>query len=299
MNVSPGLVFSLLLTLAFAVSTSLQPRAEAWTAGRGSDHLLHVIFGDGRELLANHLFIKADVYFHSGYYPSIFDLNHAPTNAAHMVQASTESDHHHHDQGDAAEIAEEEHEKAMSFLGDPRDWIERFGRKFMISNHTHLSGGKEREILPWLRLSADLDPHRIETYTVAAYWLRANLHKSVEAEQFLREGLRANPSSYEIMFELGRLYSEDSHDVIRARNLWEMAYLRWNQQEAKKETPNLFALGQITVRLGNLERDQGRYAKAIEWMEIAKTASPDPKAIQTQIDGLRAKLNAPAGAKPL
>jgi tetratricopeptide (TPR) repeat protein len=245
------------------------------------------------------LFVKADAYFHSGYYPSIFDQQHAPTNSQHMVEETVDSDHHDHNSQGQTDHAEEEHEKAMSFLDEPRDWIERFGRRFMITTHSHLSGGKEREILPWLRLSADLDPHRIETYTVAAYWLRANLHKSIEAEQFLREGLRANPESYEILFELGRLYYEDSHDVIRARNLWEMAYQRWNQQESKKENPNFFALSQITVRLANLERDVGRYAKAIEWLQKAKTASPDPEAIQKQIDQLRAKASGNAGPERL
>src|SRR5262249_43649017 len=116
MNVSPGLIFSLLLTLAFVASTLLQPRAVSWTTGHGSDQLLQVLLGDGRELLANHLFVKADVYFHSGYYPSIFDAQHAPTNSQHMVEASTESDHHDHDAHTQDEHAQDEHEKAMSFL---------------------------------------------------------------------------------------------------------------------------------------------------------------------------------------
>src|SRR5437667_4857091 len=60
-----------------------------------------------------------------------------------------------------------------------------------------------REILPWLRLSAELDPNSVRTYTVAAYWLRERMGKVAEAEQFLREGLRANPGSYAILFELG------------------------------------------------------------------------------------------------
>jgi len=111
----------------------------------------------------------------------------------------------------------------------------------------------------------------------------------VEAEEFLREGLRANPASYEILFELGRLYYEDAHDVVRARNLWVLAYKHWKEREPKNEKPNLFALGQISIRLAHLERDQGNYAKAIEWLEVAKTASPDPQAIQVQIDHIRQK----------
>ena len=54
----------------------------------------------------------------------------------------------------------------------------RFGRKFRVTEHKHLSGDStERELLPWLKISAELDPQRVETYTVAAYWLRPrNVH---------------------------------------------------------------------------------------------------------------------------
>ena len=40
-----------------------------------------------------------------------------------------------------------------------------------------LENGREKEILPWLKLSAEMDPHLIDTYTVAAYWLANHLHK--------------------------------------------------------------------------------------------------------------------------
>ena len=51
-----------------------------------------------------------------------------------------------------------------------------------------------------------------ETYTVTAYWLRERMGKVDEAEKFLREGLRENPDSYEIMYELGRVYAENQND---------------------------------------------------------------------------------------
>ena len=41
--------------------------------------------GDSRQLFANHFFTKADVYFHSGYYPSVFDQ--AIGGAPHMTAA--------------------------------------------------------------------------------------------------------------------------------------------------------------------------------------------------------------------
>jgi len=238
--------------------------------------------GDGRRLFANPFFVQADVAFHSGYYPSIFDQARAPKNTSHLTAKEGES-------------AAEEHEKQMSFLGPPRDWIERFGRHFIVTEHTHLQGKHESEILPWLKLSADLDPQKIETYTVAAYWLR-DLGKIKEAERFLREGLLHNPESYDILLELGRLYYEDKHDSARARKMWELALRRWTEQEAAHKTPDLFKLGQIADHLAHLEEQEGNLARAIRLLELSKKASPNPQALQKQIDELKQKLAAPASA---
>src|SRR6266436_7348662 len=138
------LILLLLIGTCFSLSTILQPRAAAWSGRRDSGNVLKVLLGDGRRLFANHFFVKADVYFHSGYYPSIFDQAQAPKDSRHLTAKEGSKE-------------DEEHERQMNFLGRPTDWIERFGRHFMITEHTHLEGGKEREILPWLRLSADLD----------------------------------------------------------------------------------------------------------------------------------------------
>jgi len=43
------------------------------------------LLGDGRRLFANHFFIMADVYFHSGYYPSVFDRNAPKPDQRHLA----------------------------------------------------------------------------------------------------------------------------------------------------------------------------------------------------------------------
>ena len=271
----------LLAAVCFSLATVLQPRATAWGSRGDSAGILKVMLGDGRRLFADYFFEKADVYFHSGYYPSIFDRDQAPMDTRHMTA----------EEGSAAE---KEHEEKMNFLGPPRDWIERFGRHFLITEHTHLAGGNEREILPWLRLSAELDPQRIDTYTVAAYWLR-DLGKVSEAEQFLREGLRANPGSYEILFELGRLYWLSYHDARRARNIWELALRRWQEQQKDKKEPDLRGLSEIADFLARLEESEGNIEKAISYLELARKTSPQPALLQDQIEELKRKL---AACKP-
>ena len=193
------------------------------------------------------------------------------------------------------EPAEEEHEKQMQFLGPPRDWIERLGRHFIITEHTHLQGNNEREILPWLKISSKLDPQKVETYTVSAYWLR-DMGKVTEAEAFLREGLRNNPDSYEILFELGRLYSENYHDPARARNVWELGLQKWYEQDKAGKKPDLILLDQLTVNLARLEEKEGNLSRALQHLVAAKEASPHPEVLQKQIEELRQKLNAPRPA---
>jgi tetratricopeptide (TPR) repeat protein len=289
MKASPYLVLALMLAVCFTLATGLQPRAAAWSKHSQSDNVFGMLFGDGRRLFANQFFTMADVYFHSGYYPSIFDLR--DEGPKEIVAES-------HGHTDSAED-----EKNEDFLGKPKDWIDRFGRRFRITEHTHLEHMNEREILPWLRLAADMDPQKIETYTVGSFFMREHLNQPREAEAFLREGLRNNLNSYEILFELGRLYSENYHDAGRARNVWQLALNKWYERfkldpEAAKE--NKLDFEEITVHLAHLEADAGNYEAAIRWFQATQKVSPEPGALQQQIDEIKKKMaaqaNAPAAA---
>ena len=297
-----------LLTCAFTLGTILQPRTASWSPRAEAASLLKVMLGDGRTLFADYFARKADVSFHGGYYPSIFDRTKAPKDTKHMTAADEHEEHadeggdhqgHNNEAavGGTADHAEDEHanhadahEAAMDFLGPPRDIFERFGRRFMITEHKHMEGGDAREILPWLKVAADLDPHRIETYTVAAFWLRNRLNKPKEAEAFLRDGLKENPNSYEILTELGSLYYQNMSDVGRARNVWELALRRWEAQEPGKKEPDTFARLQIVDFLSMLEEAEGNYAKAIEYLKIARESSPNPASIQKHIEELSIKV---------
>jgi len=261
----------------------LQFRVDEWIqpADASGGGMLKALLGDSRRMFANHFFVKADVYFHSGYYPSIFDEKQAPKDTEHMTSKEGSAE-------------EEAHEQSMNFLGPPRDWVERFGRHFMITEHTHLEGGNEREILPWLRISAELDPHRIDTYTVASFWLRTSLGKVSEAEQFLREGVRNNPTSYELWLELGLLYNDDLHNRARARNAWELALRYWQEQEPNKSEPDRIGFEKIVVRLARVEEQDNNLTRAIEYLKMALKTSPNPEVIRRQIAELEQKASGQA-----
>jgi TnpA family transposase len=125
----------------------------------------------------------------------------------------------------------------------------------------------------------------IETYTVGAYWLR-HLQKPDDARDFLFDGLHNNPGNSELLFDLGWLYQENFHDASRARNVWQAGLRCWEAQSASAKTndPARLVYEETAMNLARLERDEGHWPQVVKYLEMVKTVSPDPDAIQKQID---------------
>jgi tetratricopeptide (TPR) repeat protein len=288
---SPRTILLLLVALlvsCFGLAAHLQPQFEAWRGSRASGDIFNVVLGDSRRMFAQSFYVKADAYYHSGYYPTMFDDN-AAFQTAHMAE-------------DTGAVNSKNHGDEHGFLGPTRDWIDAFGRHFFPDRHTHLDeggadddlGGSDnvREILPWLKLSADLDPDNVQTYTVTAFWLRIRMHRVAEAEAVLHEGLRNCPDSYDILFELGRLYDESYHDTDRARNVWNLAIRKWLKLDPDSQKDNRLIFEQITTHLAKLEEDAGNLPDALNWYQAAQKVSAVPEALQAHIDAVQKKLRA-------
>ncbi len=86
-----GLLLVLLwLTLAFSLAAKIGPQVEQRLVanGEGDDDPVARWLGDSRRMFANSFFVKADAYFHSGYYPTIYD-NNAPFKTPHIGEDSS------------------------------------------------------------------------------------------------------------------------------------------------------------------------------------------------------------------
>ncbi len=276
--VHPCFILAFLFSLGFSLATVIQ-NVQANSREDESADILKLMMGDSRRMFSDYFFTKADAYFHSGYYPTVFDRART-TEASHMESVSKDEEGHDH----------EKHEEA-DFLGKPRDWIEALGRNFFPTSHSHLQNQNEREMLPWLKISAELDPHRVQTYTVAAYWLRTRLGNTKAAEEFLRDGLRANQDSYEILYELGRIYQQDRNDPNRAERLYQLALQKWLQQDSAGKHPDEFVYSEILLALGNLLESRGDIEGAIPYFEKLKVVSPSKDAIEQRIMELRTKIS--------
>lgn len=286
-----------LFVLCFGLGAGLQPRFQALENARHqSDNFFILLLGDSSRIFANAAFTKADAYYHSGYYPTIFDNNEA-FKTPHMAE-------------DTGAVASHNQGEETAFMGPPRDWVDAFARHFIPNRHTHLDQGgpaddlstssEVREILPWLDLATQLNPQDIRTYLVISYWLRTDLNQASEAEHVLRGGLRSNPGNPQLLFELGRIYFEDYHDPGRARSIYVAGLRSWALEEPdvpqserlKYSNTNFddrFVFEQIQVHLAQLEGSVGNTQAAIAHLEQAKLASPDSGSLQIMIDQLKQK----------
>jgi hypothetical protein len=298
---SPRTIWLLLIALlifCFGLAADLQPQFQSLEYSRKqSDNFFNLLLGDSSRIFANSFFIKADAYYHSGFYPTIFDNNSA-FQTPHIAEDT------------GAVASHNQGGEDTGFMGKPRDWIDAFGRHFIPNHHSHLDEGgptddlskssEVREILPWLKLSAELDPEDIKTYVVTAFWLRTRLNQVSEAEQVLREGLRNNPGNAQLLFELGRIYFENYHNSSQARNIWEAALRSWARQQPgvpqsdrlKNTSENFdsrFMFEQLQTNLAQLEEKSGNPAAAVMRWEQALLATPDPGSVQRHIDELKQK----------
>jgi hypothetical protein len=287
------LTLILLFVSCFSVAAWLEPRhLEALYATGPSGSVLASLLGDGRKWVADYFAVQADVYFHSGYYPSMFDQARA--------QEEQESDISH------PEEKGEEKQEEKGFMGEPRDWIERFSRNFHPSHHTHLHGDAVAEMLPWLRLSAELDPQRIQSYVDLSYWLRQGLGKSADAEDVIRDGLKNNPHSPDLLFALGQIYLEDRKDYFHSKNVLLAAKDCWHKRDDQKpatsdtegEAKDYLLLERILSDLVKEEEASGNLNQALHYLQELKPDAAEPAGVQRRIDELQVKINAAKTNQP-
>jgi len=288
---APRYWIGLFLSLALAAGSMV----DGWYATsplsrRGSGSAIQILMGDSRKILSGFLISKADSYFHRGFYPSIFDQQ-AKEDDNHLAEAV--SGHHEHHENETPE----EHAKhsapsapttTPSKTGS-ENFLARFGKNFQ-PGHAHMNGrgGEERELLPWLKLAIEMDPHRVEFYPVAAFWLRTQLTNVAEAESLLRSGLRENPNHYLLLTELGNLYLDDRKRPDQARFLLVAALKQWQTFEESKTLPDVGTHQRILVSLIRLEKEQKQYAKALEYARLYQKFSPNPHATEAVIKEIEA-----------
>lgn len=96
-------------------------------------------------------------------------------------------------------------------------WFERIGRVVAPEGHLHLHAEGVNELVPWLYLTTRADPHNVEAYTVAAFWLAGEGGRPDLAARVLDEARVNNPRDYRVYLEKGRLALKSNAPAEAAR----------------------------------------------------------------------------------
>ena len=103
----------------------------------------------------------------------------------------------------------------------------RLARAIAPEGHVHLQAEDVNEMVPWLYFATRANPHNVEAYVVAAFWLAGEGGRPDLAERVLNEARANNPKDYRVYLEKGRLalkrgaLTEAARAFDAAGRLWE------------------------------------------------------------------------------
>lgn len=196
---------ALLLALG-AAGTLLRPALDR--PGRG-EAALNGAAWEGRRLVAQLLWLKTHAVLHAGVEEREARPGEELSRAGEVHLHGSAGDQHHEEGEHGADargaayvqVIPPAKEDFRGILGH----LERAVKPYSVSGSQAGEGGTE-QTLPFYRLITWADPHYIQGYVVGAAFLGGAGQYANRGLEFLREGERNNPGSFEIQVELGHFY---------------------------------------------------------------------------------------------
>lgn len=226
MSHSSKLLFPVALGLfLFSPYIAINYNPNNYSQGRSRDEQARIernsssvaqLFGELRTSMSDILFLKTERYLHGGiaYSPHMEVAKSVQEESKeydeHEAEVGHEGEEHDHDHDGHQDHAAEDHEiEAATAIPtaqkDHRGFIGAFEREIRpwidpTVPHVHTSG---KELLPWYRVMTLSDPKNVRGYMIGTYWL-CGAAKFDEALEFISEGIRNNPDSFQLPLYKGR-----------------------------------------------------------------------------------------------
>lgn len=250
---------SLIIFLATSIDTYNQNLlAQQGLSGLNND-IFYKTFGEFKDYLSDISYLKADLYYHGGTY-DFRKYEEARDEGLHIEE---EMDHAHKG------IHAHKHKKTRAETRPSLNILLDIGKAAGITEHRHLSGNEEKEIVPWIYYAIRLNSHNKSAYSVGGFWLAVKLKKPDRAIKFLKEGLINNPGSWEICETLGQTYFFNKKDYENA-----LIYLEKAKELGDKQNIDKFEKRKIYILLAEVYKKAGDIAKSNELYKELPNLSP-------------------------
>lgn len=259
--------------LIIFLAASVDSYNQAFFARQGMSGLNRDIFyktlGEFKDTVSDISYIKADVYYHGG----VYDLDE--DEESHGIIA----DEMAHEK-EPAPLPEKKRlaatvKPSLNILPDIAEATE-------MTEHKHLSGNEEKEVIPWIYYAVRLNPHNKVAYAVGGFWLAVKLKKVDKAIEFLKEGLSNNADSYEICATLGQIYLLKKKDYKSA-----LIYLGKAKKLVDSQETDRFDKRGVYSLLAETYIKSGDKAKAVELYKEELKLFPDSKIVKEKLKKLQ------------
>jgi len=237
--------------LIFILSSSVDNYAQEFLIQQKSSHIeqdiFYKVFGEFRDYLSWMSYLNADIVFHGGVYCKKCSTKHfSAEEALHHAEGEA---HAHEHLGDDEKARHREKPSSNILLN--------IDKAIRLTEHRHLHGNEEKELLPWLYYATRLNPRNKKAYALGGYWVGIRLKKPREAIQFLLDGLVNNPDSWEINETIGEVYLLAEKDCKKA-----ITYLEKAKQLGDGQNVDKFEKRKIYTFLAKAYIETGNPKKA-------------------------------------
>ncbi len=168
-------------------------------------------------------------------------------------------------------------------LGD--HFFRKLEKRISPSSHVHVKDINVQEIMPWLRLATAADPHNIQAYLVAAFWLRTRVNRPDLALKILKEAQWNNPMNAEIQFAKARIYISQK-ELSRARSTLNAAIAFMKAKKMKSGTQDKYLKARIHSYRAILNEIAGNTRQAARDFEKVLALFPEREQLRNRIEAL-------------
>lgn len=141
-------------------------------------------------------------------------------------------------------------------------WFMRMAQAMAPEGHAHLQAEGVNEMVPWLYFATRADPHNVEAYVVAAFWLAGEGNRPDLAERVLDEARAYNSKDYRVYLEKGRLALKRGA-LPEAARAFDAASRLWERDPGPDKTQAQVDRAEILVYRGLLYEEGGDVPRAL------------------------------------
>ena len=171
------------------------------------------------------------------------------------------------------------------------NWFTRLGQAVAPERHVHLQAEGVNELVPWLYLATRADPHNVEAYVVAAFWLAGEGGRPDLAERVMSEARTNNPKDYRVYLEKGRLALK-SGALTEAARAFDAASRLWDRDPGPDKIQAQLDRAEILIYRGLLYEECGDVPRALTCYRDILALFPGRMGIRERLTELAEKGHA-------